>query len=92
LSFTTPTPPQPSSSRPKRWTAPSSITQWRDPRISLLLLLVLTEGPETLDTRDIIQTEERQSPAPAGLSHLTRKHLRSAPTWPNPSPPAGLFF
>jgi hypothetical protein len=47
LSFTTPTPPQLPSSRPERWTAPSSITQRRDPRISLLLLLVLHNSHTT---------------------------------------------
>ena len=68
-------PSQPSSSRPEQRTAPSSVAQWRDPRISLLLLLVLLCLPL-----------RAQQPTGQSIYALTQQFLNVAPKRFNGSP------
>ena len=68
-------PSQPSSSRPEQRTAPSSVAQWRDPRISLLLLLVLLCLPL-----------RAQQPTGQSIYALTQQFLAVAPKRFNGSP------
>jgi len=56
-----PIPPQKPSSRPKRWTVSPSAAQWRDPRISLLLLLLFFSCHPSPQAEDLLLSLPLQS-------------------------------